>query len=166
MRVRRVPVPAVVATGLLLAGCAPTVALHPAEGAADPACASVTVRLPESIGDENAQSPIVLQERQTDAQATGAWGDPVAVVLRCGLAPTPVSDLPCVTVGSVDWLVDESASPDYRFISYGREPAVEVSVDNDTVSGTAVLEALEDAVAQLPTDGHRCVDRDDATIVH
>lgn len=131
-----------------LAGCAPIVAMEPAEFAASPDCAKVTVRLPSGI-DGHAQ-------RETNAQATGAWGDPTVVLLHCGAPPpSPTSELPCVTApdGEVDWLVDDSAAPTYVFTSYGRTPAVVVTVDNTAVAGVTALAELDDAVSQLPQDG-------------
>lgn len=127
---------------LALSGCASTVNLEPAEGSNDPACAEVMVRLPSQLGG--------LEERYTNAQATAAWGDPAAVLLRCGLEPVEVSTLPCVTAGGIDWLVDDALAPSYRFISYARYPAVEVIVDSDNASGITSLEGLSGAVAQLP----------------
>ena len=61
-----------------------------------------------------------------------------------------VSTLPCVTAGDVDWLVDDSDAPNYRFISYARFPAVEVIVDSENASGVTALESLAQAVAQIP----------------
>jgi hypothetical protein len=130
------------AIALLLSGCAPIVNLGAAEYSNDPLCAEVTVRLPAEIGE--------LQKRQTNAQATGAWGDPSSVLLRCGLEGVEVSTLPCVTAGDVDWLVDDSDAPNYRFISYARFPAVEVIVDSENASGVTALESLAQAVAQIP----------------
>ena len=127
---------------LALSGCASTVNLEPAESSNDPACAEVMVRLPSQLGG--------LEERYTNAQATAAWGDPAAVLLRCGLEPVEVSTLPCVTAGGIDWLVDDALAPSYRFISYARYPAVEVIVDSDNASGITSLEGLSAAVAQLP----------------
>jgi len=127
---------------LTLSGCAATVNLEPAEDSNNPACAEVMVRLPSQLGG--------LQERYTNAQATAAWGDPAAVLLRCGLEPVEVSTLPCVTAAGIDWLVDDSLAPSYRFISYARFPAVEVVVDSDNASGITSLEGIAGAVAQLP----------------
>ena len=127
---------------LSLSGCAATVNLEPAEYSNNPGCAEVMVRLPSQLGG--------LQERYTNAQATAAWGDPAAVLLRCGLEPVEVSTLPCVSAGGIDWLVDDSLAPSYRFISYARFPAVEVVVDSDNASGITSLEGIAGAVAQLP----------------
>jgi hypothetical protein len=127
---------------LTLSGCAATVNLEPAADSNNPGCAEVMVRLPSQLGG--------LPERYTNAQATAAWGDPAAVLLRCGLEPVEVSALPCVSAGGIDWLVDDSLAPSYRFISYARFPAVEVVVDSDNASGITSLEGIAGAVAQLP----------------
>lgn len=126
---------------LLLSGCATTVNLEAAEDANNPACAEVMVRLPDSLGDH--------QKRFTNSQATAAWGDPAAVLLRCGLPQVTISELPCVTAGNLDWLVDDAQAPSYRFISYSTNPAVEVIVDSDVASGVTTLDTLEAAVSVL-----------------
>lgn len=127
---------------VLLSGCARTVTLDAAEFSNDPNCAEVQVRLPGTIGD--------LEIRLTNSQATAAWGDPAAVLYRCGLDSVEVSALPCVTAGANDWLVDETNAPNYRFISYATDPAVEVVVDSRVASGVTALEALSQAVSVLP----------------
>ena len=126
----------------LLTGCAATVNLEPAEYANDPACAEVSVRYPAQISD--------LDQRYTNAQATTAYGEPAAVLVRCGLEPVFASTLPCVTAADVDWLVDDSDAPNFRFVSFGRTPAVEVIVDSQAASGITTLESLSQAVSRLP----------------
>lgn len=154
----------ILALGIMagLAACAPIVPLVPTDGAADPACAEVTVRLPDSVAG--------LDSRQTDAQATGAWGTPATVILYCGLEPPPpTSTQPCVSAGGVDWLLDDSDDPTFVFTTYGRVPAVQViidsdgdpDVDDDGVSGVAALTELGPAVATLPAEG-ACISPQDA----
>jgi hypothetical protein len=62
-----------------------------------------------------------------------------------------VSELPCVTAGGVDWIVDESGKPNYRFVSFGRTPATEIIIDSEKVSGATVLEDLGQAVQFTPS---------------
>lgn len=131
-----------IASALLLSGCSAPIALESAEAANDPACAEVIVRLGDQLVGED--------RRTTNAQSTAAWGDPAAVILRCGLEPVTVSQLPCVTAGDVDWLIDESAAPTYRFITFGRSPATEVIVDSTQVSGVSVLDQLAPLMQFLP----------------
>lgn len=122
-------------------GCSAIVNLEPAPLANDPACAEVTVRLPDAIDNQN--------RRQTNAQATGTWGEPAAVILRCGLEPVEASTLTCVTAGDIDWLVDDSKAPSYRFITFGRSPATEVIVDSTVIAGVTALENLASAVQNI-----------------
>ena len=130
---------------LSLSACTSTVALEAAPAANSPRCAAVTVRLPDDI-DGNAQ-------RATNAQATSAWGNPTTVILRCGLPEVLASTLPCVTAGGIDWLVDASKAPSYRFITFGRKPATEVIVDSKNASGVKALETLGLSIEQgIPAD--------------
>ena len=132
--------------GLAITGCAATVSLDPAPDSNNAACAEVSVRLPPQID--------TLERRQTDAQATGAWGTPAAIIERCGLPQVLVSKLPCITAGGVDWLVDDSAKPSYRFISFARNPATEVIVDSKKASGASALDAIGPAVSHIDTTDH------------
>ena len=130
------------ASALLLTGCTATVSLDPAADANNPSCAEVMVRLPSAFDN--------LERRSTNSQSTAAWGEPTGVIFRCGLAPVTVSKLSCVTTSDIDWLVDESKKPTYRFISFARKPAVEVIVDSTKASGVTVLDELASAVARIP----------------
>jgi len=126
----------------LLAGCTTTVNLDPAPDANNALCAEVSVRYPDQIGE--------LEKRLTNAQATTAYGDPAAILVRCGLEPVYASTLPCVSASGVDWLVDDSSAPNFRFISFGRDPAVEVIVDSENASGISALDGLAQAVSKVP----------------
>lgn len=140
-----------VATVALLSGCATTVSMESAPEADSPDCAAVTVRLPASV---DGQARV-----WTDAQATGAWGSPTTVLLTCGLEPPGPSTLPCETVDGVDWLIDDSEAPRYRFTTFGRSPAVEVYLDYDIVSARSVLGALTNGVRMLPSTEAECTER-------
>lgn len=139
--------------GVALTACAGTVSLEPAPEANDPLCAEVTAYLPDSVDGQ--------QRRWTDAQATGAWGDPTAVILTCGVPPLGPSELPCTTAGGVDWVIDDADAPNYRVTSFGRTPAVQLYLDTEIVSSRDVLERLSPLVAKLPQDG-QCSERPSA----
>ena len=150
---------ALAAAILALAGCAQAVPVTPAEDATNPVCAEVMVRLPDVVAG--------LEERETNAQASAAWGDPAALILRCGVpVPDPTAELSCVTIEGVDWLRDGSNDPNYLFITYGRDPAVEVFVDSDAsfdgakVSGLAALTDVANAVRQIPAT-RACISPED-----
>jgi hypothetical protein len=152
---------AAAAFAALLAGCTPTVAMEPAAHANDVKCADVTVMLPDEVGGQ--------KQDYTDAQATGAWGDPVTVQLRCGVTPLGPTTKPCVTVGSgqdaVDWvLTNDPDSSVLTYVTYGRTPAIEVTIKHGSggVSDANVLPDLAQAVARIPqSQQHKCVAADD-----
>ena len=139
----------VLALPLLLTGCAATVVMPAAPLANDPSCAEVIVRLPSETDGQ--------AKRTTNSQSTAAWGEPVAITLTCGLEPVMVSALPCITAGDVDWIVDDSAKPNYTFISFGRTPATAVTIDSTKSSGANVLEDLGQAV-QFTKQTKKCLD--------
>ncbi|WP_022886501.1 DUF3515 family protein [Glaciibacter superstes] len=136
---------ALACSSLFLAGCAAAVPLQPAAEATDPACADVIVHLPESVGDQ--------PERETNAQATGAWGEPAAILLHCGVEVPGPTTLPCKSVNGIDWIEDDADAPRYRYTTYGRTPAIEVVLDSDVVSGATVLTDLANAVEYVPATG-------------
>jgi len=133
-----------------LTGCSASVAMDPAADSNNPRCAALTVRLPNEI-DHNKQ-------RTTTSQATAAWGSPAAILSRCGLPEVLASTLPCVTAGGVDWLVDATNAPNYRFISFGRKPATEVIVNSKAASGVQALDAIGFSLNQAIPADRLCVD--------
>jgi len=137
---------------LALGGCTSAVPLQPAEGANDPACAEVMVRLPDSVTG--------LARRSTNAQSTAAWGDPAAVILRCGLPETGPSELPCFSVNGIDWLRDDSQAPIDTFITFGRYPATELVVDSDAASGIDSVTAVGTAVSAISATS-KCLSSED-----
>ncbi|MEN9730946.1 MAG: hypothetical protein RL488_256 [Actinomycetota bacterium] len=128
---------------LMLSGCSSTVTVEPAADANNPKCAEVIVRLPSDVEG--------MPKRVTGAQSTAAWGEPTHVLLRCGLDPVYSSKLQCVTQEGIDWLIDDSKAPSYRFITFGRKPAAEVIMDSRVISGAAVLDAMAPSVQYLPS---------------
>jgi hypothetical protein len=133
----------------MLAGCSPTVATIPAEKANSIACANVTVRLPNTVAG--------LSRRETNAQSTGAWGDPARILLRCGVAVPVASALPCVEANSIFWLQDGSSAPSYTYTSFGRDPAVAVTIDQSKVIPGTALDDLSYSVEFTPLNGHQCL---------
>ncbi|QTE28659.1 DUF3515 family protein [Pengzhenrongella sicca] len=146
------------AAGLLVvatAACAPAVSVRVAPAAADPICASVVLALPDELADG--------ARLDTTSQATAAWGDAAApIVLRCGVDPLPPTTQSCVTATdaagvSVDWVAVEGAraadgTATWTFTTYGREPAVEVTVPGQVTAdrSTSFLVDLSAAVTHAP----------------
>lgn len=148
-------------TAALLGGCSSTVHLEPAADANDPLCAEV------SVGLQNASTIADQERRWTDAQATAAWGTPgeasSSILLRCGVdVPAPTSELQCVTLEGVDWLVDASETPLVRLTTYGRDPAVQLFIDTGMVSSNDVISnrGLIGAVTSIPAE-RRCTTPDE-----
>jgi hypothetical protein len=137
---------------VLLTACAPAVAIAPAADATNPKCADVIVHLPQSLMD--------YPQRETDAQATSAWGAPAAILLRCGVsAPPPTSDR-CYTVAGVDWVISNTKKI-YTFTTYGRVPSTQVIVDSNLTNGrsTEALDELSEAIGWIPqSKKHKCDD--------
>lgn len=157
MTLSRIKALALVTSGVaavsLLTACGPgTAPMDAAPDANNPACADVIVRLPETVAG--------LDRRTTNAQSTGAWGDPTSVELTCGIEPSGPTTDRCVNVNGVDWIVDESQAPVFRLEAYGRNPGLQVIVDNTVVSGTEVMLALGGVVGQLPQE-RECLALDD-----
>jgi len=141
-----------------LAACTAAVPLTAADAANDPACAQVTVHLPEVVGED--------ERRETDAQATGAWGSPTSVLLRCGVESPAVSDDPCYSVAGVDWISSvDPDDPDTGVLrTFGRVPGLEVIVDTTKASSGTVAQDLSTAAGYLPQDGAQCLDAADVPL--
>jgi Protein of unknown function (DUF3515) len=135
----------------LLAGCGSD--LKPGPDAAAPACGALIKRLPDRV----------LNRSRTKLDVAGAagWGDP-AIVLRCGVPATGPTADPCVEYDGLDWVFTETKGT-FRFLSYGRNPAIEVRVPASVGRSAApdALIDLADAVRPIPTTT-RCVGDDDA----
>ena len=102
------------------------------------------VALPDSLAD--------AQRRTTSSQATAAWGDPSAVILRCGVqVPGPTTDK-CVTVNGVDWVIKEGETA-WTITTYGRNPATELLLEKNKLPSDTVLSEISTAVAKIPATG-------------
>ncbi|PFG40841.1 uncharacterized protein DUF3515 [Georgenia soli] len=156
----------------VLTGCSSPVDLPPGPFASDPTCGEVLISTPDELGG--------LERRSTSAQATTAWGDP-AVTLRCGVEPHGPTTDRCLSVdsgdgSSVDWIALEGDDPSlpehtrpgrgsWAFVTYGRDPAIEVVVPAEQgASGqpTAYLVDLAGAVDASPAE-RSCVGATDVS---
>jgi hypothetical protein len=119
----------------------------PAKGS-DPVCVKAAAAWPASVSGR----PSVATD-PADA-AVHAWGDP-AIVARCGVAaPGPTTD-DCLTVNGVDW-VATPLSDGTRFVTYGRDPALEVLIPKGDVPEASLLPVFAAAAQALPETGRRC----------
>lgn len=82
-----------------------------------------------------------------------AWGDP-AIIARCGVSsPGPTTD-ECFTVDGIDW-VGVPLSDGYRFVTYGRSPAIEVLIPKK-YEGWSVA-AFTAAAKTIPQGPRHCI---------
>ncbi len=143
----RTAVGAVWLAGMAVAvsGCGGPVAdVEPAPEATDPVCAEAMVFLPEAVAG--------LDRRETDSQSTAVWGDPSAVILRCGVpVPGPTTDH-CVTAEGIDWVTRDDGEY-WTLTTYGRSPAVEVLFDDTRAASSSVMVDLAAAVGRIPATG-------------
>ncbi|ACZ31302.1 hypothetical protein Xcel_2284 [Xylanimonas cellulosilytica DSM 15894] len=128
---------------VLVTACTPTIAVDAAPDAANPACAPVMLALPTTLAGD-------LAKAKTTAQATAAWGTGgAAVTLRCGVEPPgPSADCQQVDSGRnvVDWIVREGEDGTWRFTTYGRDPAIEVTIPpavRETHSSSMVIDLAQ-----------------------
>lgn len=141
-----------------------TVQVPAAPGAADPVCADVMLSLPAEV--------LGMERVETSSQATAAWGDgDQTVVMRCGATPPGPTTDQCTTLADgegveVDWIVREVEDEDevLLYTTYGREPAIDVTVPRaaapDQPSGAAL--DLTQAVTRNIEATERCIGPGDA----
>jgi len=123
--------------------------LSAAPGGGSPACAALVGRVPGTVLDRTRSTP--------QAAGVAVWGDP-PIVLRCGVdAPAGPTSAPCLVVDGVDWLLENADANDdpASFLSYGRTPAVRVTVPGARQDATGALVDLAPALAPLPA-AKRC----------
>ncbi|KUN91284.1 hypothetical protein AQJ84_36985 [Streptomyces resistomycificus] len=120
----------------------PTFGLEAAPRGDAPECARVAKDSPDGVGGQ----------RRDDVTLPGVavWGDG-SVVLRCGLRPPAPTVDHCLTVDDVDWVWREARSRDGEkvLITYGRNPAVELTVSDRVTAIDDVLVELSHAVRPI-----------------
>ena len=86
-----------------------------------------------------------------------AWGKHAdeALIARCGVtSPGPTSDA-CFSANDVDW-VQIPVSGGTRYVTYGREPAIEVLVPSSANLDGTLLAAFAPAAKKIAQGPHRC----------
>ena len=139
------------AAGLAACGGSDDSRVEAAPSARDAGCTSLLTRLPSTL--------LGRSKGSTEVRGAAVWGKP-AIVLRCGVTPPgPSSDL-CINVNGVDWLFTESKQF-YLFTTYGRTPALEVTVPHqiDRTRASGATAQLTEAVKSLKVTRH-CVGPD------
>ncbi|EPH14551.1 hypothetical protein HMPREF1484_01855 [Dermabacter sp. HFH0086] len=148
---------------LTLAACGAVAVPPPEADATNPRCAEIIVSLPDTL--------LGLDRSETTAQSTAAWGHGEStIVLRCGVTPPPPTTDLCTTIAArngkeIDWIVKEDGKRGIvHMTTYGREPAIDVTVPRSVAPDQPSAAAIELAslIAQVPQSGGRCLAFDDA----
>jgi hypothetical protein len=132
----------------------PTYGIEQAPRADAPACARIARDYPATLDGHRLAG--------SGTPGVAVWGDK-SVVLRCGLEPpAPTTDL-CVTVDGVDWVYQQAESRDGRkvIITYGRSPAVEVSISAQDTAVDGALVELSRIVRPIRQNNH-CIGATDS----
>ena len=162
VRPRRRALIAVTVTLGALAGCstgsatqAEVPAITPGPDATSPACTELLERLPATV---LSKARITAREPAGTARWGTDDGDD-AILLSCGAPPTGPTTDQCIEVNDVSWVFRE-AGGGYSFLTYGRDPAVQVLVPGsvERTQATAALVDLNDAVDPLEKTERRCYD--------
>lgn len=134
---------AALTSALVLTGCGSAVAVDGAPDGANPDCAPVMLAMPADVSG--------MAQRETSSQGTTAYGDPSAMIVRCGVAEPGPTTQPCTDVNGVDWLISEvpDQKNQWRAVTYGRSPAVEVLFDGDRVPSSTALVDTGSAVQNI-----------------
>lgn len=130
-------------TGLLALGLAAcgTVQAPAGEAAADPVCADIVLGAPPQV--------LGMDRVETSSQGTVAWGaGEDTVVMRCGVTPPGPTTDQCTTLADengteVDWIVKEVEGDTFLYTTYGREPAIDVSVPRSAAPDQPSAAALD-----------------------
>jgi Protein of unknown function (DUF3515) len=135
-------------TVLALAGCARAVTVTLPARAGDEVCLKAGTAYPASVSGR--------QEVGTDpaSAAVRAWGDP-PIIARCGVTPPAPTTEDCLTVNGVDW-VATPLSDGTQFVTYGRDPALEVLIPKGDIPEGSLLPAFTAAAQSLPETGRHC----------
>lgn len=135
-----------IGVALAMTACGPGAAVvDAAQDAANPDCAPAMLAMPGEISDQ--------EQRETTSQATTAYGDPAAMIVRCGVTPPdPTTEL-CTRVNGVDWIIRETDEDNqWQAVSYGRDPAFEATFDTTVVPSSTALIDLSSAVSTVEQD--------------
>ena len=136
-RLLALPAAALMAVGLVSCG---TVQVPAGPEASHPVCADIVLGAPPEV--------LGMERQETSSQGTAAWGSGEdTVAMRCGVTPPGPTTDTCTRLedGSgieVDWIVRELEDGGFLYTTYGREPAIDVTVPRsaapDQPSGAAL----------------------------
>lgn len=139
------------AIAALTACSLPPVKANPANRASTAECAAAAKAWPLEVAGREPY-PVT-----TPSDAVRAWGErpESAVIARCGVSSPGPTTQACFAANGVDWV--ESTLPDgRRYVTYGREPAIEVLVPTRAGLDGSVLASFAPAAQKIRQGEHRC----------
>ena len=145
---------AVALGGWGLTACSvPPVEAKPAAYANSAECQQASKKWPHDVANLHPY-PVT-----TPSESVRAWGKrpESSIIARCGVpSPGPTTDA-CIDVNGVDWVQQQLGKDGFRYVTYGRTPALEVLVPNNLGGAPAtLLPAFADAAKTIPQGKHRC----------
>jgi hypothetical protein len=133
---------------VVLGGCSrdPVTA---APRAGDPACGAALARLPHTV--------LGHARRSSSAAGTAVYGAP-EIVVRCGVTPLGPTQLRCLSLNDVDWVIDDRGDP-LVFTTFGRSPALEVRIPASypVANDSGALVDLQPVAEALPKTSLHCI---------
>ncbi|KUN08737.1 hypothetical protein AQI95_06915 [Streptomyces yokosukanensis] len=151
---RRWAAAGVAAGGLAVAGvlvaqelASPVYGMRQGPLAKDPACTRIAAHYPDRLAGD--------RRDRVSYEGLAAWGHG-SVRLRCGIVPPAARKNPCFAVNGVDWVLREDPRHDGRrlLVTYGRRPAVEVTLAASVRQTDTVLVRLSRLVAPVRQSVH------------
>lgn len=144
-----------VATVLGLTACSvPPVEAVPPVDADSAACTKADAQWPATVASLKPY-PVT-----TPSDSVRAWGKRPehAIIARCGVVPPGPTQDACIDVDGVDWVQRSLGKDGYQYVTYGREPGIEVLVPSD-IGGTPAtyLPAFTKAAKEIPQGSHKCI---------
>ncbi|MGW2828403.1 DUF3515 family protein [Streptomyces sp. NPDC001286] len=141
----------VVVGGVLVARevSAPDFGIEAAAAGGTPQCARIARAYPDGVGGRRRDG--------TSLPGVGVWGDG-EVTARCGVEPPAPTTDACLSVDGVDWVWRPARPGSTRrvLVTYGRDPAVEVTISARFAGTDEVLVAMSRVVGTIARHG-KCV---------
>lgn len=121
-----------------------TYAVQPGPAAHDRACDQIVSSAPGTV--------LGHHRDRVDGPGAAAWGD-ASIILRCGVEPPPPTPNVCMNVDGVDWVLNnkrEMHDDRVALTTYGRVPAVEVTIDREVGHYGGALASVNHVLDTVP----------------
>lgn len=135
---------------------APDSGIEAAARGGTPQCARIARAYPDGFGGRGRDG--------TSLPGVGVWGGG-DITARCGVEPPAPTTDACLSVDGVDWVWRPARPGSTRrvLVTYGRDPAVEITMSGRFAGTDEVLVAMSRVVAPVPQHD-RCVGDEDVPL--